>query len=220
MATATVSRNGTYADAPTAVTIKAPAFQTISLHLRGTAPYMQARFAEKARQQMRDKMLAGSTAKKGKARDPRDFEADYRGAMHLSNEGWHGIPASAFRNAAIDACRMAGFQMTRARMSVFVEADGFDALDGTPLVRIEGEPESTEMMVRNETGVPDIRVRPMWRNWSLTLRVTFDSDQFTASDVVNLYHRAGIQVGIGEGRPFSKKSNGMGFGLFEIVTDS
>jgi len=40
---------------------------------------------------------------------------------------------------------------------------------------------------------------------------------FTSSDVVNLFNRVGAQVGIGEGRPDSKASAGLGFGLFEIV---
>ena len=36
-------------------------------------------------------------------------------------------------------------------------------------------------------------------------------------EVRNLLVRAGVQVGIGEGRPYSKKSYGMGWGTFEVV---
>jgi hypothetical protein len=39
----------------------------------------------------------------------------------------------------------------------------------------------------------------------------------TADDVTNLINRVGLQVGIGEGRPDSKDSAGIGLGLFEIV---
>jgi hypothetical protein len=199
------------------VTISPPNFQTAVLKIVGTSPYMQAKFSEKSRQAMASKMLAGSTAGKGTKRQPRDFDADFRGAQHRSTDGWVGVPASAFRNACIDACRVVGFQMTRARMSLFVDADGFDVDDGTPLVRLDADdPERTEMAVRNETGVVDIRVRPMWRKWAATLRLTFDADQFTTTDVVNLLSRAGVQVGVGEGRPFSRKSAGMGFGLFRV----
>jgi hypothetical protein len=54
--------------------------------------------------------------------------------------------------------------MTLAKLSLFIEADGLDVIDGTPLVRIiAGEPERTDMHVRNATGVVDIRTRPMWR---------------------------------------------------------
>lgn len=196
------------------IQIPAPRFETLQFHLVGTAPYMQARFSEKARNMMRAKMAEGSVAKKGKKREARDFQSDYEQAMHRTAEGWAGIPASAFRAAAISACRLVGFKMTMAKLSLFIEADGFDALDGTPLVRIHGEPEVSEMLVRNATGVADIRVRPLWRKWTCDLRIRYDRDQFTRTDVANLLLRVGTQVGIGEGRPDSKASNGLGFGLF------
>lgn len=202
-----------------AISIKAPNFRRLEFTLTGTAPLMQARFSEKARQKMHDAQAAGSTAKSKKIREPRDFDADFKGAMHVSEDGWTGVPAAAFRNACIDVCRMVNFKMTHAKMSIFVEADGFDRVDGQPLVKLlAGAPEKTEMACRNANGGTDLRVRPMWREWSLKLRVRFDADQFTESDVANLLERAGMQVGIGEGRPFSKQSNGMGYGTFTIKT--
>jgi hypothetical protein len=166
-----------------------------------------------------EKQAAGSTARGKNTRAARDFEADYRGAMHVSTDGWAGIPAPAFRNAMISACRAAGFVMTRAKLAVFIEPDGFDADDGTPLVRIAaGEPEMHEGYARNETGVVDIRVRPMWREgWRAQVRVTFDADMLGLVDVANLLARAGLQVGVGEGRPDSKKSAGVGWGTFRVV---
>lgn len=193
--------------------------RTLAVRLVGDAPLMQAQFSEKARNTMRAKMEAGSTAKKGGKRDARDFDADFKAAQHVSEEGWNGVPASAFRAACIDACRMCGYKMTHAKMSIFIEADGFDRLDGMPLVRLDaGEPEMNVMAVRNQTGVADLRARPMWRQWAVNLRVRFDADQFTSEDVVNLLNRAGAQVGIGEGRPYSKSSNGLGLGVFHIET--
>lgn len=202
-----------------ALSIPAPRFETLSFNVVGTAPYMQARFSEKARNAMREKHEAGSVSKKGKKREARDFNNDYEQAMHKSVDGWIGIPAGAFRAAAISACRLVGFKMTMAKLSLFIEADGFDSLDGTPLVRIHGTPEKSEMMVRNATGVADIRVRPLWRDWSCNLRLRYDCDQFARLDIANLLLRVGTQVGIGEGRPDSKTSNGLGFGLF-TTTDS
>lgn len=201
---------------PTALTIPPLNMQHAAIRIVGTAPYMQARFSEKARQAMEAKHRAGSTARKGTKRDARDFEADYRGAMHLDGEGRAGIPASAFRAALISACRLVGFKMTVAKLSVFVEADTLDAVDGTPLVLIEGTPEQNVMHTRNATGVVDLRVRPMWRQWAAGLLIRWDADQFTITDVANLLDRAGAQVGIGEGRPDSKQSTGLGFGTFAI----
>jgi hypothetical protein len=117
----------------------------------------------------------------------------------------------------ISACRLVGFKMTLAKLSVFVEADGWDQQDGIPLVRVYGKSETFTAHTRNATGVVDVRSRPMYREWAVKLRVRFDADQFTAQDVYNLIARVGGQVGLCEGRPDSKSSAGCGFGTFEVV---
>lgn len=200
-----------------AVTIKPANIETAQFQIRGTAPLVQARFSEKAKQLMMAKMAAGSTANKSRAKPARDFDEDMRNAMHISEEGWQGIPAGAFRNAMISACRLVGFKMTLAKLSVFVVADGFDKVDGVPLIRFEGEPERHEMAARVGIDGTDIRIRPMWRKWSAVVQVRYDADQFTMQDVTNLMQRVGMQVGIGEGRPDSRSSAGLGWGTFELA---
>jgi hypothetical protein len=114
----------------------------------------------------------------------------------------------------IDACRMAGFKMTHAKMSVFIVADFCDR-KGKPLVALRGgDPEELVSGVRNATGVIDLRPRAMWREWSCIVPVQFNADQFALVDIVNLLSHAGIAVGIGEGRPFSRNSAGCGWGTF------
>ena len=198
------------------VIVSAPKLQTAEFLIQGTVPYVQHKFSAKARTEMMDKQKAGSQGKTKKIREPKNFDEKYQQAQHISREGWNGIPAPAFRSGLIDACRLVGFKMTFAKMAVFVEADGFDADDGTPLVRIIGKPRKHEALVRLDTGVADIRIRPMWEKWEVKLRITFDLDQFSLQDVTNLLLRVGRQVGIGEGRPFSKNSHGQGWGLFSI----
>lgn len=204
-----------------ALTIAAPRFKTAEFRIVGAAPYVQNKFSAKALEQMRQTQEAGSTAKKGKKREAKDFNAAYEAAKHKSVDGWCGIPAPAFRNAMVSACRMCGFQMTKAKLSVFVEADGFDVDDGTPLVKItKGEPIYHEASVRVGMGTTDIRPRPMWREgWEAVVRVRFDEDQFTLQDVANLMMRAGLQVGVGEGRPDSRSSCGMGWGMFTLADE-
>lgn len=202
----------------TAVQIKPANIQQAVFKIKGTAPYVQARFSAKAMQAMKEKMLAGSTAKGKKVREARNFDDDFEQAKHVSEQGWVGIPASSFRQAIISACRLVGFRMTLAKLSVFVAADGFDRVDGIPLIKLQaGEPERTEMAVRNATGVADIRVRPMWREWAADVTVSYDADQFTLQDVTNLMQRVGMQVGIGEGRPDSRDSAGLGWGTFVLA---
>lgn len=215
---ATPATNGKSPSAQTVV-ITPPRFDNAVIHIRGTSPYMQHNFAQKAIAQIEATQREGSRSRKGRKRDARDFEADYEAAKHISEEGWCGIPATAFRNAMISACRLAGFAMTRAKLSIFVVADGMDRDGHTPLVRIIGDPEppGEPQPVRNESGVVDLRMRPIWRRWELMLGLRWDADQFSASDVLNLVARAGMQVGVGEGRPDSPNSNGLGNGCWEVM---
>lgn len=204
------------AGGPDVVRIERPRMTSAVIQIVGIAPYVQHAFSEKQRKQMEEKQRAGQQARGKRNHKPKDFEAAYEAAKHKSREGWCGIPAPAFRNAMISACKLVGFKMTHAKLSIFVEADGFDINDGTPLVRIIGEPRIHEASVRNESGVADIRWRPMWETWAANVQVQWDEDQFSATDVMNLMLRAGIQVGIGEGRPDSPKSYGLGWGRFEV----
>jgi hypothetical protein len=190
-----------------------------TFEINGTAPFVQARFSKKA--ELMGAMATKSADKKSKsARAPRDYDKDFIDAQHVSTAGWNGIPCPAFRSAMIAACRTVGLVMTTAKMSVFVLPDGFDAEEGTPLVRLiaKDKPERSELPVRNANGGIDIRIRPMWREWGAKVTVEFDADMISAESVVNLLDRAGRQVGIGEGRPFSKNSTGQGWGTFTVVT--
>src|SRR3972149_3197004 len=198
---------------PTRVTIAPPNLRLVTFTIMGDAPYVQNKFAAKGAIMLAQ--VEGSTAKNRKKRDPKDFPALFKAAQHIAVDGWHGMPAAGFRNSMIRACCLCGYKMTEAKMSVFVIGDGFDD-EGVPLVKMAGKPKSIPSHVRNATGVIDIRARPMWKTWSAKIKIRYDADQFREQDVANLLSRAGQQVGVGEGRPFSKDSCGMGWGTFIV----
>ena len=195
--------------------ISPPKFGVTDFYIEGAAPLVVERFSKKA--ELMAKMAEGQSAKNKKARDARDYDKEAEEARYRSMDGWEGMNAAAFRAAMISACRLVGFKMTLAKLSAFIEADGFDKNDGVPLVRIYGESQVYTAHTRNATGVVDVRSRPMYRNWAARLRVRYDMDQFKMADVLNLVSRCGMQVGIGAGRPDSKASAGCGFGLFNVV---
>jgi hypothetical protein len=214
----TENQNQTANDAQCVV--RAPNLRVAEFIIEGVSPYVQQAFSAEATQMIMEKQMAGSQANKKKGgKEAKDFDKRYQQAMHRTEKGELGIPAPAFRNAMISACRLVGFKMTLAKLSVEVDADGFDAADGTPLVFfVKGEPEKAIHHVRLATGVCDLAVRAMWRaGWRAKLRVRYDADQFALQDLANLLLRAGLQVGIGCGRPDSRTSNGCGWGKFQIV---
>jgi len=214
-----VTKKATKRVAQRNVVVPPPNMQVAVFKIRGDAPLVINAFSEKARQEMHDKQAAGSTAKKGKKRDPKDFKKCYQQARHRATAGWDGLPASGFRKACVSACRTVGFKMTLAKLSIFCIPDGFDKISHDPLVKItKGKPKYFEAAVRNATGVADLRARPLWEpGWEAKVRLRFDADQFTLEDVTNLLVRVGMQVGLCEGRPDSKNSCGMGWGTFEVL---
>jgi hypothetical protein len=200
------------------IIIKAPNYKILECVLVGTAPFVSNAFPQEALTEMENGMTQGPQAKSKKERKPRNFEADYKGSMHFSDDGWVGIPAPAFRAALIRACSTSNIEMTKAKQCFFVEADGFDAIYSTPLVRIsKGTPALFKAYARNQNGSPDIRSRARFApGWEVKLRVRYDADIFTDEHVANLILRAGISVGVGAGRPFSTMSAGQGWGTWEI----
>jgi hypothetical protein len=194
--------------------ISPPKFANLAITIEGTSPLVQSRFSKKL-----ELMQKYSEQSKGKKkREARDYDADFNESYYRC-EGWMGVNASSFRAAMIRACTLVNFKMTLAKLSIFVRADGFDEREGIPLVKVKGAPEPLIMPMRNSSGGSDIRVRTKVWPWAIDLQITYDCDQFSAQDVFNLLSRAGAQVGIGEGRPSSRDSNGMGWGTFQIVND-
>lgn len=199
------------------VTIKAPNFQVAEFEIKGIAPLVIHRFSAKTKNEMKQKMESGKAASSKKNRDPKLTDESYDEARYISSDGWDGFHAGAIRSAMISACRLVNFKMTLAKLSVFIIQDGWDHKEPQiPLVRIYGEPQKQEDIARVETGQPYVTVRAAYHNWSSKVRIRWDADQFTIDDVFNLLTRVGLQVGICEGRPDSKKSAGMGWGLFEV----
>ena len=199
------------------VAISAPKFGRAQFEIHGTEVLVIHRFSAKTKNQMKLKMETGKAASSKKNREAKDTDELFEEARYRSKEGWDGFHAGALRNAMISACRLVGFKITLAKLSIFVEADGHDGTEPQiPLIRIEGEPVKQEDMARVETGQPYVTVRAAYHDWKAKVRIRWDMDQFTLADVTNLLSRVGMQVGIGEGRPDSKNSAGMGWGLFEI----
>lgn len=202
------------------VRITPPNFQRVSFKIQGTAPLVVNRFSEKAKQQMMATQSKGSQNQKGAKREPKDFDKCYEDAKYISHDGWNGFAAMSVKHALVSVCRLIGYKMTLAKIAVSVIAEGADKFDGTPLIQIRGrEPHRVDHSVRNQTGVADVRARPMWdEGWHAFVTVEYDGDLFEKEDIANLLSRAGTQNGICEGRMNSKKSVGMGWGSFIVVS--
>ena len=111
------------------VTIKPPNFGIVAFEARGVAPLVIHRFSAKTKAQMKQKMETGKAASSKKNREAKSTDELYEEARYRSADGWDGFHAGAVRAALISACRLVGYRMTLAKLSVFVEPDGVDALE-------------------------------------------------------------------------------------------
>ena len=193
------------------VYISEPNIQIIPVRIVGTADLVQS-----AVKGIPPKTAPGKRPKK----TVRTEQEQFQDSIHVSEAGWNGIPASAFRNGMIDACRLTDQKMVIAKITVFVESDGSDKNTGIPLVKItKGKPELFSRPVRNEnSGQWTQGISARYRaGWEAIVRVAFDADMIDEASVVNLLMRVGKQVGIGMGRPMGRNGNGCGWGLFKIT---
>ena len=191
------------------IVIPKPQIGILTIGITGTSPLIMHAWSEKARKMILDKQMGLPVPKK----QPKNPEEDFNGARYVSGEGWDGIPATAFKAAMVGACRMVdSLNMTQAKRMFFVEADD----PATGLVRIYGEPEMREDMVRLETGVADIRFRPQYWPWRCNVTVRFLSSIIRTEQVINLISLAGLTEGVGEWRPSAPKSATGTYGLWEV----
>jgi len=198
------------------ITIRPPQTHVHMYELVSRTCYTSNKFSQEAFDQMRTAQAEGQRSKNVKKLGKKDFKRAALGSAHMSTDGWYGIPTEAFRAALIDACRLTQTKMTVAKMTIFIEPDGED-LAGVGLVRIIGpKPRQVVHPVRNQNGSCDLRARMQWPKWGVKLKVEFDSEQFTSTDIANLIAHAGRGIGVGAGRPFSKMSSGMNWGRWTL----
>lgn len=198
--------------APDIVTVPKIEPKIVAIEVEGITPLLVCAWSEKARRMMLEKQMKKAT----KGREAKDPEADYKASLYTSTEGWTGVPAGGCKGALVAACRQVpGLPMTLAKRLCFVMADG-QTLTGQDLVRIHGEHQMHEAMVRLETGVADIRFRAIYPTWSATLTIQFLAHMISAEQIANLVELAGWSEGWCEHRPGAPKSNTGNFGRFRI----
>lgn len=174
--------------------------------IKGTTPLITHKFSDKARRQIEEKQQKKAT----KAKSARKPEEEFEAACYKLNGGF-GFPANGLKQAAVNACRFTDMKMTVARGAFFVKGEVSD--EGEELVKIDSKaPKMKTDMVRLQSGSSDVRYRPIFEDWSMTVRVEYNKNVISPEQVMNLFNTAGFAIGIGDWRP---ERNGQ-FGRFTI----
>lgn len=216
MATATTKKNANgNGTAPTTdqgegVHVDQIGVERLRVPILGTSPLCVHRFSEKAKRQMLDAMQGRKSPKQ-----PKDPNAEYEAAFYRFEDGGYGHPAVAFKKASVGAARFYGKDVKMTELRQFMFFGGQMGVDGIQLVRIDGEPQQREDVVRVGNNGADLRYRPEFREWQAVLDVVYVKSALTRGSVLSLIDAGGMGVGIGEWRP---EKNGT-FGTYRIDPD-
>lgn len=166
--------------------------------LVGDSPLIVHAWSSKAKQEILDKQM-----KKAKlAKQPKNPEELFEEALYRDENGNYAFPAVAFKSAAVDACSMVS-DMTK------VGTRGAFHIHGS-MVKLEYEEvKRREDMVRIGMGTADVRIRPEFIGWSVTLNIRFNSGVISIDQLATLFNVGGFSIGVGEWRPQKDGSNGM-----------
>ena len=180
------------ADVESGIGVHIPRIQQteVLLELEGISPLITHKWSEKAIRMITDKQ--GGKAKA--PREIRDPQADYEGATYFMPDGiTAAMPTIAFKAAAITAVsNIPGLTKVQTRTFFFMRGE---------LVPVIGERYRRQDMVRVGMGQADVRYRPCWDEWKVSLIVDLNERLFTVEQLVALMDSAGFGVGVGEWRP-------------------
>ena len=191
--------------------------KTVDVTIRGRlgSPLVIHAFAEKAKQEIRDKQ-----AKKAKkAKEERNPHEEFLAARYVDAQGRECAPITAVKKAIISAAT-AFDDLTKVglRQAVFVDSLVSPGSSLVPIELHDGSPAVGEMREDAVTigiNTRGLSYRPEYKEWQLRVRVEFNQRLVSEEQLLALIDQAGWGVGICEGRP--EKSSAFGWGRFERV---
>lgn len=196
----------------------------------GTAPLIVHNFSAKAREQYRRKQEGEASG----GREHKDCIANFEGARYKLLDGSDGLPAGGWKACIVDGFdKASGVPMTRAKGAIRIEPDciatnlvrvlhPIEPKEIAALPHIIGEigriPRCREDVVRNDSGVIDLRHRPQFFPWATILRIQYLPSVCSARQVLQACAMSGFRIGQAEWRPASKESKSGSFGTFRLAT--
>ena len=189
--------------------------KTIDLTLRGKkgSPLVIHAFAEKAKQEIRDKQQK----KAKKAKEQRQPQEEFLAARYVDDQGREGAPITALKKSIVTAAT-AFDDLTKValRQAIFVDSVGNPGSSIVPIENYDGSPAIGVMREDAVTIAGKTRAlsyRPEYKEWQLRIRIEYNPRLVSEEQLLALVDQAGWGVGICEGRP--EKTSALGWGRFE-----
>src|SRR5258706_3846408 len=194
---------------------------TLLLTVLGDSPLIVHAWGQKSIKQMLSKQLKEAKS----AREAKDPTSDFEESLYRLEGGGYGFPSVAFKTSAVTACTsVEGVTKIAARQAFHIIGEPIQIktiFDGRlmrkNLVRIHGsEPEMREDPVKIGMGVADLRYRGQFWPWYAELKVSFNQNVLSESQIINIINVSGFGVGVGEWRPERDRE----YGMFHVAAQS
>lgn len=193
-----------------------PDIKIVRFVLRGRpgSPLVIHAFAEKAKQEIRDKQ-----AKKAKkAKEERKPEDEFLAARYIDSAGRECAPITAIKKAMVSAgTAMDNLTKVAIRQAIFVAPTADPASMLVPIENLDGTPAKGRMREDAVTigiNTRGLSYRPEYPEWQLRVTVEYNSRLISEEQLQALAEQAGWGVGICEGRP--ERSSALGWGRFTV----
>lgn len=188
--------------------------QKMALTLTGRpgSPLVIHAFADKAKQEIRDKQQK----KAKKAKEMRDPEAECAASKYVDASGRECAPITAIKKAMISAATaMDNLTKVALRQAIFLAPTADPASMLVPIEKHDGKPAvgvMREDAVTIGINTRGLTYRPEYAEWRLRVTVEYNTRLVSREQVLALAEQAGWGVGICEGRP--ERSSALGWGRF------
>ena len=191
------------------ITLEEMQQSVLTTRIKGISALIEHKWSEKAIKMMEDK----HAGVKVKNRDVRIPQQEFKDAAYVCEDGRFGFPSGGLKKCMINAAHKdIGLEKTLLKKSLFILPD--DTVNNLCAFESD-EPLMRQDIVKVGMGSTDLRYRPEFRNWSMIVRIEFDSQSLTLNTILSLVQRAGFGVGLGEMRP----EKGGEYGRFEVARE-
>jgi hypothetical protein len=189
--------------------------KSMEVTLRGKkgSPLVIHAFAEKAKQEIRDKQQKKAKKVKEERRPQEECDA----ARYVDDKGRECAPITAIKKSIVTAVTaFDDLKKVGLRQAVFVDSVAnpgssmvpIENYDGTPAIGVMREDAVTIGM-----GTRGLTYRPEYKEWQLRVSIEYNPRIVSQEQLLALIDQAGWGVGICEGRP--EKTSALGWGRFE-----
>ncbi|MFZ1742320.1 MAG: hypothetical protein WAT93_05665 [Pontixanthobacter sp.] len=187
---------------------------TVTVRNRPGALLVVHAFADKAKQEIRDKQQKKAKAVKAERNPAQECEA----AKYLDATGRECVPVTVIKKALVSAATaMKDLTKVGLRQALFVEP-AHDA--GAMLIPIETHNGEDAKGAMREDAVTigintrGLTYRPQYAEWQLRFVIEYQPTLISQEQLLALLEQAGWGVGICEGRP--ERSSALGWGRFIV----